>query len=389
MQARTVVFATVLLMTMLVSNLSFFILVVASSELEAEFGLSNLQLGLLGTASTLAGALLSPLAGRITDRIGAVRAMQIVLISAAIGALATALAGTYEFVLFGMLLSGIPVGLSNPATNRAIAVSGAGELRGVITGVKQSGVQMAVFVSGFIVPLMTAAWGWRSGQWAMVGLSLALLISLPVIPPDEGNPAARLDGSNTKAAEEPHSKLAIRTAIYGALLGIIGGGFGRFIPLYAEEVLNMSLASAGRIFGVTGLVAIPVRILSGIAIDRGLSARLTLLVMALVGVVSVALIWVAEPGPNAAIWAGAILSGMTLGSWNTAANIIMIREPNSGKATGLLYLGFLGGLAAGGPIVGWSIDIFDSYQPAWLFCGALAAAGAAVVAGRDPQARTS
>ena len=79
------------------------------------------------------------------------------------------------------------------------------------------------------------------------------------------------------------------------------------------------------------------------------------------------------------LWIGTILAGLTLGTWNTAANLSMIRQKeNAGKATGRLMFGFLLGLTVGGPAVGWSIDQFG-YTPAWLASGALALIAAAVI----------
>ena len=64
----------------------------------------------------------------------------------------------------------------------------------------------------------------------------------------------------------------------------------------------------------------------------------------------------------------------------------MIREGgNAGRATGRLMLGFLLGTTIGAPIVGWSIDAFDSYTPAWLASAALALVGAVVVSRRPTE----
>ena len=380
MTARTAAFAAVLLATMMMANISWFMIVVSSSELEAEFGLSKFELGLIGTFGTGSGALLSPMAGRLVERFGGARSMRVTLVVAAIGGVLTALAQSYVFLLVGMVVGGLAAGMGNPSTNRAIASSELGNLGGVITGVKQSGVQAAVLVSGFVLPLMIDQWGWRSGQWATAVAALALIAAVTVVPAD---PGGLVGGAASSATRAGHSILTIRTAVYGALLGFVGGGLGRFLPLYAEEVLELSLADAGRIFGIGGLVSIPVRIVSGRSIDRGFSAPATLFLMAVWGAVSVAIIAAADPGPNMLIWVGTVLNGITLGSWNTAANWIMIRQPNPGQSTGLLYMGFFAGISVGGPLIGWTIDATDSYNLAWIISGAVTVAGAVVIRHRS------
>ena len=177
-----------------------------------------------------------------------------------------------------------------------------------------------------------------------------------------------------------------QVGIYGFLLGTVGGGLGRFTPLFAEEAVGFSPAAAGLVFGLSGLVAIPTRIVSGAMLDRGVSARATLIGMAVVGATATLITWSAIDGPDGLVWAGAVLTGMSLGSWNTAANLAMIRQTgNTGRASGVLLLGFLLGLTAGGPVVGWSIDTFDSYTPAWLAAAGVALVGAALVAVRPAR----
>ena len=182
-------------------------------------------------------------------------------------------------------------------------------------------------------------------------------------------------------------RFVYHVAIYGFLMGLIGGGLGRFLPLFAEESVGLTPEMAGRVFGVQGLVAIPTRILSGILLDRGMSARRTLIVMGAGGAGAVALILASTDGSEAFLWIGTILAGLTLGSWNTAANLAMIRERRgAGRASGVLIFGFLAGLTLGGPIVGRSIDTFDSYSPAWAGSAILALIATAVVTRRPREA---
>ncbi len=108
--------------------------------------------------------------------------------------------------------------------------------------------------------------------------------------------------------------------------------------------------------------------------------------MALGSTVAFALIMLAADGRGALLWFGTILSGLTVGSWNTAANLAMVREQaGAGRASGVLMFGFLTGLTTGAPLAGWSVDRFDSYRPAWAVCALGCLAGAAVVARRRPE----
>ncbi|MGI9604902.1 MAG: MFS transporter [Acidimicrobiales bacterium] len=397
MRLRLAGFSGMLLITMAASTISFFALAVASTDLQDEFGISKLQLGLLGAINTGVGGAFAPMSGRLADRYGGRWAMGGVLVTAGIGASVIALAQSFGAAMVGMAIAGLPQGWGNPATNKAISRGVAASQRGILTGLKQSGVQLAVFTSGFAMPAISGAWGWRAGLWMAAAISFSALLGLRLVPTLTDDEIAEV--SLEQSAEQPEEpeqttnretvepaplpRFVYQVAIFGFLLGAVGGGLGRFLPLFAEEVAGFSVGDAGRVFGIQGLVAVPTRIASGILLDRGVSPRRMITTMGVGGAVAVVLILLATDGSGAFLWSGTVLAGLTLGSWNTAANLSMVRENRSaGRASGILMIGFLAGLTFAGPAVGWSIDTFDSYTPAWLASAGFALTGAAIVSRR-------
>ncbi len=360
------------------STLAFFALAVAASELEAEFSISKFEIGLLGAVNTLVGGLFAPVSGRLSDQLGGRKSVAATLIISATSAVFIGLSGSYAMLFVAMAFAGLAQGWGNPACNKAIATGIVAEQRGILTGIKQSGVQSAVFAAGFLVPWIVENYSWRATMWLVVGVSLLSLLGLPLITELPSNTSEAND-ENYVTPTTRLSPFVTQVAIYGFLLGVVGGGLGRFLPLFAEEEVGMSLADAGRVFGLQGLVAIPCRLAAGVALDRGVPARKMLFAMGVVGAGSILLVLAASGGQASFLVIGTIIGGMTLGSWNTAANLSMIRQPDAGRSTGRLMLGFLIGLTVGGPVVGWSIDFFESYSPAWIASAALALAGAAVV----------
>lgn len=368
-----------LVITMAMSTMALFALAVIASELQDEFSISKLQIGLLGAVNTFVGGLLSPLGGRVSDRLGGRWAMATVLLIASLSAVLAATARSYGFLLVSMGVAGLAQGLGNPSTNKAIATGVQAEQRGVLTGIKQSGVQLGVFLVGFLMPWISDRYDWRTGIWLIAGISFVSLLGVMLItelPPEH------VDESDIdrKPISTDLPTFVTQVAIFGFLLGTIGGGLSRFVPLFAEEAAGFSVVSAGLVFGLQGLVAIPTRIISGILLDRGVSARKMLTVMAIGTALSVVLILAASGGASAFLWIGTVIAGMTLGSWNTAANLSMVRQgTNAGKASGRLMFGFLLGTTLGGPVVGWSIDAFGSYTPAWIASAGMAVAGAIAI----------
>ena len=364
---------------MAISTLAFFALAVAASELQLEFGISKFELGLLGAVNTGVGAIMAPKAGAITDQIGGRNAVAGVLIFSGVSAVLLAISPNFPLLLAASAIGGVAQGWGNPATNKAIGVAIDEAKRGVATGIKQSGVQAAVVIAGVAVPLMSASFGWRSAMWLTAGLALALLFTLRAVPP-KADPPPR-DASRVAAPSRLPSWVT-QVAIFGFLLGTVGGGFGRFLPLFAEEAVGFSVERAGQVFALQGLVAVPARLTAGIALDRGASPKKMMLLMAAFGAVALLVVTAASDGRPSLLWIGTILAGLTIGTWNTAANVSMISlGENAGRGTGRLMLGFLFGLTVGGPAVGWSIDQFG-YTPAWLASSALALAAAWVIGQR-------
>ena len=376
MTTRSVGLSLMMLSTMAVSTLAFFALAVAASELQAEFGISKFQLGVLGAVNTGVGAFLAPASGAFSDKVGGRHAVATTLAFSAISAVALALSQNYPLLVAASAIGGVAQGLGNPATNKAISAGVDDARRGVVTGVKQSGVQAAVVLAGLTVPAMASTLGWRSSMWLTAILSGLLFFGLGLVP--KKAPSSPLETSeSSKRSRLP--TFVTQVAVFGFLLGTVGGGFGRFLPLFAEESVGFSVERAGQVFALQGLVAVPARLTAGVVLDRGVSARKMMTTMAVIGAGSLLIVTASSGGRPSLLWIGTILAGLTLGTWNTAANLSMIRQKeNAGKATGRLMFGFLLGLTVGGPAVGWSIDQFG-YTPAWLASGALALIAAAVI----------
>lgn len=370
-----------MLSTMAVSTLAFFALAVAASQLQAEFAISKFQLGVIGAVNTGVGAFVAPATGHFTDRVGGKNAVATTLAFSGISSVLLALSPNYVFLLGASAVGGVAQGLGNPSTNKAISTAVEESQRGVVTGIKQSGVQAAVFIAGVAAPFMSAMFGWRSVMWLTAGISAVLFLGIGIVPRTDTTSRADRSKSNGASRLPP---FVTRIAIFAFFLGTVGGGFGRFLPLFAEESVGFSVERAGQVFALQGLVAIPARLLAGVALDRGVSARKMMVSMATIGAGALLLVTAASGGRPSLLWTGTILAGLTLGTWNTAANLSMVREKeNAGRASGRLMLGFFLGLTVGGPAVGWSIDRFG-YTPAWLASAALALLAAALISLRSP-----
>jgi MFS family permease len=358
---------------------STFPIIVASvlaAELIDEFEISRAQVGFLVTASGLVGALASPLFGRLTDRFGAVRSVVGTLAGGGVTLTAMALSPSYGFLLGATILTGLPNGWGNPSTNALIVDNTALGERGVITGIKQSGVQIGTFLGGIFLPLLAAWWSWRIALLAFLAMPISGLIAMI------GHRAPKTHEQRTHERVTGRTPLPVRwIALYGFISGLATQAIIGFIPLFANEDLGWSESAAGWLISIVGLAGIAARLYWPRLSEKSMGHGRTLRILSWMTTGTALLLWLASIDVVAG-WVmipAVLLLGGGAVAWNAVGMLaVMDFSPHGlvGKGTGLVLFGFLLGLAIGPPIMGYSVDTLGSYAPGWL-----AAAGLLAVAG--------
>jgi predicted MFS family arabinose efflux permease len=378
--------AAVTAATMAVATFPQVMFGVLAADLILDFEVDRWQVGALVTATAVTGALLSPVFGRVTDRLGAVRSTVGVLVAGVASLILVALSPSYLILFLVALLTGIPQGWGNPATNTLIVDNVPAGARGVITGIKQSGVQMGTFIAGILLSTVATIWDWRAAIAVFLIVPLGALAAMRHRPQGAHQPpAGSRDGQRVP--------LVVKyIAVYGALAGLATSATFTFLPLFAEEDQGWTGAQAGFLIAGIGLVGVAARIGWGSVSERWFGHGRTLRVIALLTTGSVLLLGLASRGAVSS-WVlvpAAILFGTGAIAWNAVGMLaVMDYSPVGlvGRGTGLVQLGFLLGLGVGAPLMGLSVDRLGVYWPGWLAV-ALLSIGCAVVAGRIRVAST-
>lgn len=372
--------------TMATATFATIIASVLASELLSEFETTRAQLGLLTTAIGLTGALSSPSFGRVTDRLGSLKATRYLLIAGALTLTALALSPNYGFLLAAALASGLPNGWGNPATNALIVDNIPVGTRGLVTGVKQSGVQIGTFLGGALLPVFTAWWNWRVAILVFLAVPLGALLGLSGVA-DRHHVEVRREWKRDRV---PSSVRWI--ALYGFISGLATATLIQWIPLFAEEDQLWSNQAAGSLIALVGMTGIAARILWPRASERLIGHGRTLRILASMTMVTALLLSLAALGlvGSWVLVPAALLLGGGAVSW-TAVGMLAVMEfsPEGmvGKGTGLVLFGFLLGLAAGPPLMGLSVDIWQTYAPGWLTTAGLLALSA-LISFRVPSGST-
>lgn len=357
---------------------------VLAAPLIDDVGISRTQLGILGAVNTGVGALLAPWLGRVTDGIGPGRAVVGSLSFSAAGMALLALAPAYGWMCIAAAVGGVPQGWSNPATNGLLSARVAPGRRGTLTGLKQSGVTLGIFLAGATLPSLEHIWGWRGASWTFA--AVFAVAAVWVLVQLDRDPAPARTASSVRSRPAPVAGFVWMITGYAFFMGLAAGSVGRFMPLFAEESLGFSTATAGAIAALGGLLGMAARVLAARTAEHRVAPVILLVWLSLVGAAYCLLLGLLTPDTRGLLWLSPVLNAVGTNAWNAVAMlavIMYVATSDAGRASGIVMFGFLGGLAVAGPVAGALIDATDGYRTVWF--GAMVSsliAGVIVLTGR-------
>lgn len=200
--------------------------------------------------------------GRLTDRLGASRALRLAGILTAIGCLGIALsARSWPTLVVWLVLSGGGLALSDPAANRLLVRAVPSERLGNAFGFKQSAPPTATMIAGMSVPLVALTIGWR-WAFALAALPcLALILAVGRLPPQR-----------VASADSARSRLRSRSlvAAMALALGLGTASSSTVSTFYVTSAVDAGTAvdTAGFILALASIVTILTRIGTGLIADR-------------------------------------------------------------------------------------------------------------------------
>ena len=348
---------------------------ILSSFLLDDFGITRAQIGWVAAGFSLAGALGGPITGWLTDRFGGRRMLQALYAMSFLGMIFIASAPNYLLLLAASTFAGLAQSAANPITNKLIVTQVPPGRRGIVTGVKQSGVQAGILLSGLLLPMAALALGWRA--------AVAIAAAFPIVAFTLVRFVLPLPGRDTTVSETDRSRSPLPAAIwwlggYGFLMGL-GGATYLYFPLYGQESVGVSVSVAGAIVGVGAGFAIFTRIGFSQLSVRARRFSGPLLLISVVSVLSIGLVWSASHMGVGLLWAGGILAGaITPASVPVVWLAVMSAVPDqdAGRASGIPTLGYGLGFALGAPLFGYSVDATSGYDVGYAAVAVIYAAAA-------------
>ncbi|MFD7547939.1 MFS transporter [Streptomyces sp. NPDC059578] len=355
-----------LTVAMALSMLQLFLLGVLGPRLMDDLGVSATVLGLTTTIGFGTAAVLSPVGGRVVDRIGPRRALVVLPLITALALALIASAPGAGLLLAAVALGGLPQALANPATNKAILAVVPPARRGATTGLKQSGVQLGAFAAGLPLAALAASVGWRGAVWAAAGLAVLVAgWAARVLPPDPPPPTT----SAGPARFLPRGHVAW-LAVFSLFLGGGIASVNTYVTLFGDERLDLGPTAAGALVAVLGVAGIAGRIGWSKAArpDRAhwLPGGLAL------GSVGAALLLAASVHAMPLAWVAAVAVGVFAVSGNAVSMVLVMQRAAPGRAgqdSALVAAGFFAGFAVGPPLFGPLAEA-GHYGAGWLLVAA-------------------
>ena len=225
---------------------------VVLSSIKVELGLTDSQLGLVGTSLFATLAVMVPIAGFLGDRLSR---KWIITSSLLFWSLATAVTGFAQglrgLILFRSVATGSGESFYAPSAYSLVAAYHK-KTRSLALSIHQAALYIGVMSSGFLAGWVAENWGWRSAFYAFgalgVLLGVAFIFRLRDAPQAEG----RSDG---KGEERPTISEALRVLVRTPIALLLTAGFCAIVfvnnayvvwaPAFVQHKFSLSLTQAG------------------------------------------------------------------------------------------------------------------------------------------------
>jgi len=221
------------------------------AAVRAEFGASDVALGLLGSVFLWSYALGSPFAGSLADRCSRGRLVIASLVAWSAVTALTGLVGGFPLLLALRLGLGAAECFFLPAAVALVADYHGPATRARAMSFITIGINGGMVLGGGFTGFMAAHFGWRSGFWVLGlgGIALAWAGRSALPPPVA--PAADASGPIRRPSFVAALRHLVRVPSYLVLVTeSMLSGFGMWmffgwLPLYFRDTYHMSLAAAG------------------------------------------------------------------------------------------------------------------------------------------------
>jgi len=376
----------ILAMVFIATGLNFLdrqVLALVIIKIQEEFGMSDVQYGVINTGFLVGYGIMFTVAGRLIDTVGSRTGLAVSVGVWSVANCFHGFVGNFHQLLGSRLLLGLGEGGCFPGAAKTVSEWFSLKLRGLANGVAIGGAAIGAVVSPPLTTHLSATYGWR---WSFVvpGLvGVAWVILWLMLPGPPKTKAASLDCGARQASAMPFlSILKNRSAAMFILIRFILDPAVYFImfwvPKYLYSERHVSFERIGELFWIPFLALGISNITGGWLSDRLVAARLSVdrarkTVMGIAAVLTLTVLFITSVSTAEAAVALMALFMFAHGFWITNY-ITSIADVfgNRGTATVVGLAGTAGTLSTLliNPLIGVIVERY-SYAPLWLVAGFL------------------
>lgn len=313
-------------------------------------------------------------AGRLTDRVPAGAMLGGTLLVLVAGLLLCAIAQAPAVLFAGLALIGIGYGAAEPPTSVLVSANVSRERRGLLMGIKQTGMTVGGLLGGLILPSVALASSWRVAL--ALPIALSILVALAGFWLRGATPESRK--LQTAEAVRPISYAGI--ASYGFVMAGVQVALLGFLAVFLIDREGLTTRTAGLAVALTLAGATTGRISWGVISDRYFGTRVLALQLAALGsAITLALLSVTGLGPS--LWIVLFVLGFCALGWNgvyLAAAAESVAPARVGRATGGVMVFTYSGALLMPVLFGLVVAGTESWPASWLIVAGVVASAVAV-----------
>lgn len=338
-----------------------------------DFGLSDVQAGLISTAIFLAAAATMLLIGDLADRYPTRGAVTFGMALTLAGNLASALAPSYELLLLAKAIGGVGAGFGFIAGIRYVQRRYGDARPHFGQGFYGAGYPLGSAIGFWGMPPLALLWDWR-GAFAATSVVIAIVLVAWL----RATPVTRVAGRGTMLDAARCLNCWWTLVQHAAGFGLVFAA-GTWITTFLVRDFSLPLAAGGLLGSLLLVIAVVARPIGGFLVAREHVSTVAIMRAAqltiLVGIALIAL----PDRPLLVALLGATALGLGGGiPYSAVFNTAAASLPSApSAATGLAALGGLLGTIIGAPAMGFAIQTWG-FSWAWLMLGAISAAALAV-----------
>jgi predicted MFS family arabinose efflux permease len=236
--------------------------------LRAEFNISTLQIGLLGSVSGVISIFQGP-AGYLVERYGSKRLAVLSMLFCSIAVFMYSLAPVFEFLLLMAALFALSQVVFHPATYAMVTQRASESNKARYIAYHQVGGFIGSAVGTIIVAGLASMLGWRSTLQIIpaAGLCIVFLFWRFVKEGKEKQVTSSLNPSSSVTSSEFQFTPQLLVLIIGiSILSL--GNLQNFIPLFLTEAYGENMVWAGILTGIMLAVGSAASLLGGVLSDK-------------------------------------------------------------------------------------------------------------------------